>query len=173
MKSKVVVYGFAALCILAAVAVQKISADKVDVADVDNSAVVTKGESAADMDGKSNAQSNAYNIEILAQSADTDGEILLTRVGYVTSYNIANKQPKWVGWRLTGDQVTGPNLGSGRKLQAQVSYSYQSFCGWHFHRISVRRRCISRLPSQPICGIAAPSRSSRLHSDRESGDRYL
>ena len=73
MKSKVVVYGFAALCILAAVAVQKISADKVDVADVDNSAVVTKGESAADKAGKTNAQSNAYNIEILAQSANTDG----------------------------------------------------------------------------------------------------
>ena len=71
MKSKVVVYGFAALCILAAVAVQKISADKVDVADVDNSAVMTTGESTADKDGKTNAQSNAYNIEILAQSADT------------------------------------------------------------------------------------------------------
>ena len=101
MKSKVVVYGFAALCILAAVG---------------NNSVITKGESTAYKAGKNNVKSNVYDIEILAQSADNEGEILLTRVGYVTSYNMANKQPNWVGWRLTGDHVTGPYLRKGIKF---------------------------------------------------------
>ena len=105
MKSKVVVYGFAALCILAAVG---------------NSSVITKGESTADKAGKNNVKSNVYDIEILAQSADTEGEILLTRVGYVTSYNMANKQPNWVGWRLTGDHVTGPFLRKGIKFHEDM-----------------------------------------------------
>ena len=72
MKGKVFVYGFAAVCLLAAVV---------------NNSVITKGENTADKAGKTNAQSNVYDIEILAQSADNEGEILLTRVGYVTSYN--------------------------------------------------------------------------------------
>ena len=100
MKGKVFVYGFAAVCLLAAVA---------------NNSVITKGENTADKAGKTNAQSNVYDIEILAQSADTEGEILLTRVGYVTSYNMANKQPNWVGWQLTRDHVTGPFLRKGIK----------------------------------------------------------
>ena len=105
MKGKVFVYGFAAVCLLAAVA---------------NNSVITKGENTADKAGKTNAQSNVYDIEILAQSADTEGEILLTRVGYVTSYNMANKQPNWVGWRLTGDHVTGPFLRKGIKFHEDM-----------------------------------------------------
>ena len=101
MKSKIFVYGFAAMCIVAAVAVQKMSADKGHTEQVENTTVVMKGDD---------------NIEVLAQCSDTQGEILLTREGYVTSYNIANKQPNWVGWQLTADHVTGPYLRKGIKF---------------------------------------------------------
>ena len=86
MKSKIFVYGFAAMCIVAAVAVQKMSADKGQAADIENVAVETKSERNPKAVGNS-------DVEILAQCADNKGEILLTREGYVTSYNIANKQP--------------------------------------------------------------------------------
>ena len=47
MKGKVFVYGFAAVCLLAAVA---------------NNSVITKGENTADKAGKTNAQSNVYDM---------------------------------------------------------------------------------------------------------------
>ena len=109
MKSKIFVYGFAAMCIVAAVAVQKMSADKGQAADIENVVVETKSERNPKAVGNS-------DVEILAQCADNKGEILLTREGYVTSYNIANKQPNWVGWQLTADHVTGPYLRKGIKF---------------------------------------------------------
>ena len=109
MKSKVLVYGFAAMCILAAVAVQRLSADKGQAADVENAVVVTKGVDASDAVGK-------LDVEVLAQCTDNKGEIMLTRVGYVASYNTLNKQPNWVGWRLTANHVSGPYLRKGIKF---------------------------------------------------------
>ena len=119
MKSKVLVYGFAAMCILAAVAVQRLSADKGKAADIENAVVVTKGENASEQtedNSDTGKGDNVENIEVLAQCSDTQGEILLTRVGYVTSYNSQTKQPNWVGWRLTADHVSGPYLRKGIKF---------------------------------------------------------
>ena len=107
MKSKALVYGFAALCILAAVAVQRLSADK--GADIETAVVVNKSENSPNADRND-------DVEVLAQCADNKNEIMLTREGYVTSYNVANKQPNWVGWQLTANHVTGPYLRKGIKF---------------------------------------------------------
>ena len=56
------------------------------------------------------------DISVLAKIADTEGEIMLVRVGYTTSYNPKTKQPNWVGWRLTADHVDGEFLRKGIKF---------------------------------------------------------
>ena len=113
MKSKALVYGFAAMCILAAVAVQRLSADKGHVAEkVNESGALVVADTAKETLGE-NVETA---VEVLAQCADNKDEILLTRVGYVTSYNTVNKQPNWVGWRLTADHVSGPYLRKGIKF---------------------------------------------------------
>ena len=113
MKSKALVYGFAGLCILAAVAVQRLSADKGHVAEkVNESGALVVADTAKETLGE-NVETA---VEVLVQCADNKDEILLTRVGYVTSYNTENKQPNWVGWRLTADHVSGPYLRKGIKF---------------------------------------------------------
>ena len=56
------------------------------------------------------------DISVLAKIADTEGEIMLVRVGYTTSYNPKTTQPNWLGWRLTADHVDGEFLRKGIKF---------------------------------------------------------
>ena len=94
MKSKFV-YALIALCLMAAAAVKGLSGEGRDeLSDSPKDKVEAGAPSETD-------------ISVLAKLADAEGEIMLTRVGYTTSYNPQTKQPNWVGWRLTADHVDG------------------------------------------------------------------
>lgn len=103
MKSKFV-YALIALCLMAAAAVKGLSGeDRDELSDSPKGKVEAGAPSETD-------------ISVLAKIADTEGEIMLVRVGYTTSYNPKTKQPNWVGWRLTADHVDGEFLRKGIKF---------------------------------------------------------
>lgn len=47
-------------------------------------------------------------------------EQMLTRTGYVASYNKATKLPNWVAWHLTDDRTSGPAKRSGVDFEADM-----------------------------------------------------
>ena len=103
MKRKFV-YALIALCLMAAAAVKGLSGEGRDeLSDSPKDKVEAGAPSETD-------------ISVLAKIADTEGEIMLVRVGYTTSYNPKTKQPNWVGWRLTADHVDGEFLRKGIKF---------------------------------------------------------
>lgn len=103
MKSKFV-YALIALCLMAAAAVKGLSGEGRDeLSDSPKDKVEAGAPSETD-------------ISVLAKIADTEGEIMLVRVGYTTSYNPKTKQPNWVGWRLTAAHVDGEFLRKGIKF---------------------------------------------------------
>ena len=103
MKSKFV-YALIALCLMAAAAVKGLSGEGRDELSYSPKDKVEAG------------TSSETDISVLAKIADTEGEIMLVRVGYTTSYNPKTKQPNWVGWRLTADHVDGEFLRKGIKF---------------------------------------------------------
>ena len=103
MKSKFV-YALIALCLMAAAAVKGLSGEGRDELSDSPKDKVEAG------------TSSETDISVLAKIADTEGEIMLIRVGYTTSYNPKTKQPNWVGWRLTADHVDGEFLRKGIKF---------------------------------------------------------
>ena len=103
MKSKFV-YALIALCLMAAAAVKGLSGEGRDELSDSPKDKVEAG------------TSSETDISVLAKIADTEGEIMLVRVGYTTSYNPKTKQPNWVGWRLTADHVDGEFLRKGIKF---------------------------------------------------------
>ena len=103
MKSKFV-YALIALCLMAAAAVKGLSGESRDELSDSPKDKVEAG------------TSSETDISVLAKIADTEGEIMLVRVGYTTSYNPKTKQPNWVGWRLTADHVDGEFLRKGIKF---------------------------------------------------------
>lgn len=90
------IYIFITLCAIVAVSLseRRLSVDAIDVKE---NAVVTE-------------------VPALAKKADAEGEIMLARIGYTTSYNTQTRQPNWVGWRLTAGHVNGPYKRNGIKF---------------------------------------------------------
>lgn len=117
---KKIILGFIGLCICAAAAVKGLSGENGQLLSVE------KNQSSAGKKTQSSAgkvktgEASGGQVEVLArmtEKAGADGEIMLRRTGYVTSYNPQTKQPNWVGWRLTADHANGPYKRGGIKFQ--------------------------------------------------------
>ena len=106
MKRKFI-YALIALCVMAAAAVKGLSEENKDGQKGSSVGNVEASENKAGHSGPMSGTSNETCVSVLAQLADAEGEIMLVRVGYTTSYNPQTKQPNWVGWRLTADHVDG------------------------------------------------------------------
>ena len=92
---------------MAAAAVKGLSEENKDGQKGSSVGNVEASENKAGHSGPMSGTSKETCVSVLAKLADAEGEIMLTRVGYTTSYNPQTKQPNWVGWRLTADHVDG------------------------------------------------------------------
>ena len=86
-------------------------------------ALVSEIENARQEMGKEDASAGPVDggDELLNQ-ASPDGmqEQMLTRTGYIVSYNKTTKLPNWVAWHLTADRCEGPAKRSGVDFEADT-----------------------------------------------------
>lgn len=87
-------------------------------------------ESWKDLETGQKQQEQESEVEIIqdtllfAAKLENRSEQLLTRTGYVTSYNKDYKIPNWVGWILTDDHTSGPYKRNGLQFHEDEDVDY-------------------------------------------------
>ena len=86
------------------------------------------------------ATEGTTTIDLLKQRVGRGiSEIMLTRKGYVTSYNKQTRTPNWVAWTLTKDHTYGSNLRENERFEEDFAVpepraTYQDFYNSRYDR---------------------------------------